>query len=443
MQDKDILPLVKCFIENGELGKARLLVDTPSDQSFPRAEPAYYLCKAFREKENYALAYYYYLLASKKSTSKPAGRLPGEEAVHDYLLDYEKSIIWYYVGALSDRSTRRHGLSLCMNLLENPLLPSNLASIVYNNIPVYTQSLRGHRTLLRAEKNENDPWRFSTPTFLDSHVLLREVNYFAAEDGSYHVSQDSQVKTRVLVDGSDQYIKIQESEDFRIRIAERGWHHPEAYVQGLEDTRFKSTFDYKSNSSVTYTLSASKEYSCSANHMSQLLGVIEPDTWTLTIQDIIRGPFGDRTEKNWVFVNGIESLVYEWYPFIRIGHIDRDKGEFVIDRSIKSPLSFLNMRGSTNGILHRNEWWFVTHMVKHRSGRRRIYTHRIVILNFEMSQVLRYSLPFTFNSETDMEYCLGLKADNEGLTFGYSVRDKSSWTLQCSWGEIEQYFDDV
>ncbi|EWM20239.1 hypothetical protein Naga_100470g1 [Nannochloropsis gaditana] len=249
MQDKDILPMVKCFIENGELEKARLLVDTTSDQSFPRAEPAYYLCKAFREKENYALAYYYYLLASKMSTSKPAGRLPGEEAVHDYLLEYEKSIIWYYVGALSDRSTRRHGLSLCMNLLENPLLPSNLASIVYNNIPVYTQSLRGHRTLLRAEKNENDPWRFSTPTFLDSHVLLREVNYFAAEDGSYHVSQDSQVKTRVLVDGSDQYIKIQESEDFRKRITERGWHHPEAYVQGLEDTRFKSTFDCKANSS--------------------------------------------------------------------------------------------------------------------------------------------------------------------------------------------------
>jgi hypothetical protein len=82
-------------------------------------------------------------------------------------------------------------------------------------------------------------------------------------------------------------------------------------------------------------------------------------------------------------------------------------------------------------------------MVKYRSGRRRIYTHRMVILNSEMSQILRYSLPFTFNSESDIEYCLGLKADNEGLTFGYSVRDKSSWTLQCSWGEIEQYFDDV
>jgi len=49
--------------------------------------------------------------------------------------------------------------------------------------------------MLRAEKSDVEPWRFSTPTFLDHDILIREVNYYAADDGSYHVSHGNQVKT--------------------------------------------------------------------------------------------------------------------------------------------------------------------------------------------------------------------------------------------------------
>ena len=255
--ENDILRLVQCYIGSGDLNQARIWADYAMAQPVPRAEPAYYMCRALREKEDYALAYYYYLLASRAPKPAPNEDSSVEDAVYDYLLEFEKSIIWYYVGAFSDRSTLRHGLALCIRLLENPLLPSDLATVVYNNIPVYTQPLRGDTRMLRAEKSPGEPWRFSTPTFLDHDILIREVSYYAADDGSYHVSHGNHVKTRLFVDGSNQYITVRESESLHRRIAEKGWHHPDAYVQGLEDTRVVTTRESGSDASIVYTLSAS------------------------------------------------------------------------------------------------------------------------------------------------------------------------------------------
>jgi hypothetical protein len=86
--------------------------------------------------------------------------------------------------------------------------------------------------------------------------------------------------------------------------------------------------------------------------MNQVLGILDPKDWTLTIQNVIKGPSGARTDQNWAFVGGIDRVVHEWYPSIKIGYIDMDEGELVIDRSIPAPHgAFLNMRGSTTGVL--------------------------------------------------------------------------------------------
>ena len=436
--EHSMLRLVQCYIALGDLKQAQIWADDAMAQPIPQAEPAYYMCKALREKEEYGLAYHYYLLAAR--VPKPAPNDYFEEPVYDYLLEYEKSIMWYYVGALSDRFTLRHGLALCMRLLENPSLPSALANVVYNNLPVYAQALRGEVTRLRGEKGHDDPWRFSSPTFVGNSVLIREVNYYAAEDGTYHVSGANQVNTRLLVDGSNHFVTVQESEDFQRRLLQEDWHHPEAYVQGLEDTRVAVSHAPNTNATVVYTLSASMEYTRNMQHMNQVLGILDLDEWTLTIQGIISGPYGERTDKNWVFAEGLNQIIYHWYPSIEIGHIDIDKAELILDRSLPSPRSFWEMRGSTNGVLYNEEWWFVTHMVKHRSGQRRLYTHRIVVLNRGLTAVTRYTLPFTFHSNADIEYCLGLQVDAQGVTFGYSVRDHSSWTMKTDWCEITQLF---
>ena len=323
-----------------------------------------------------------------------------------------------------------------MRLLENPNLPSELAKVVYNNVPVYTQQLRGELMMIRGEKSNEDSWRFSTPTFLQNHTLIREVNYYALLDGSYHVSNATHVNTKLLVDGINRYVKVEESENFHLQVQRENWHHPDAYILGLEDTRV--VVDHRS--ATVYTLSGSMEYTHTRNTMNQVLGVLDTETWRLSLQGIIKGPRQDRSDKNWVFAGGLDQVVYEWFPSIQVGHIVLENSELIIDRAIQSPNSFMEMRGSTNGVFYNDQWWFVTHTVKHRHEQIRIYTHRLVILDKDLTAITRYSPPFTFHAHSDIEYCLGLKVENSGLTFGHSVRDHSTWTLRVGWGEIQELF---
>jgi hypothetical protein len=299
--------------------------------------------------------------------------------------------------------------------------------------------------MLRGEKSNEDSWRFSTPTFLHNHTLIREVNYYALLDGSYHVSNATQVNTKLLVEGINRYITVEESQSFKLQVQKEKWHRPDAYILGLEDTRVVE--DHRSletangrSSAVVYTLSGSMEYTRKDNTINQVLGILDTETWHLTLQGIIKGPRQDRSDKNWVFAGGIDQIIYEWFPSIQVGHIDLHTYELTIDHSIQSPKSFLEMRGSTNGFFYNDQWWFVTHNVKYRTGKIRIYTHRLVILDKSLSAIARFSLPFTFQTHSDIEYCLGLKVENSGITFGHSVRDRSTWTLKAGWGEIEQLF---
>lgn len=133
-------------------------------------------------------------------------------------------------------------------------------------------------------------------------------------------------------------------------------------------------------------------------------------------------------------------MIYEWFSSIKVGHIDVETSELIIDRAIQSPKCFTEMRDSTNEVFYNDQWWFVTHNVKYRPGKIRIYTHRLIILDNNLSAIARYSLPFTFQAHSDIEYCLGLKVEFFGVTFGHSVRDHSTWTLKSGWGEIKQLF---
>jgi hypothetical protein len=52
------------------------------------------------------------------------GYTSSEPGLPEYLSDYEKSILWSYIGGLEDRFLRLHGLALSMRLLDIDNLPS-------------------------------------------------------------------------------------------------------------------------------------------------------------------------------------------------------------------------------------------------------------------------------------------------------------------------------
>lgn len=124
---------------------------------------------------------------------------------------------------------------------------------------------------------------------------------------------------------------------------------------------------YDENAPI-YTLSNSWEYTRVSGHINQVLSILDPTTWTMTIQDVIKGPNPLHHDKNWVYVDSFQNIVYGWYSSIQIGAIDLVASELVVHTSIESPKSFSSMRGSTNGFMHEDEWWFVTHTVLHRPG---------------------------------------------------------------------------
>ncbi|KAM3569088.1 hypothetical protein VYU27_008807 [Nannochloropsis oceanica] len=334
----------------------------------------------------------------------------------------------------------KRGLAMAMQLLDKDL-PWDLRDTILKTLPSYTRKLKGQTKVLREEKSTDADWWFATPGFLTSdgtdRTIIRVVNYYIDLDGSYYVSNDK-IKTKMLVAETNEWISVTESPAFAVVAAQEKLHYPDVYETGLEDTRF---LVHGKNAPI-YTLSCSFEYTRMSGRINQVLSILDPKTWTMTIQDVIRGPNPEHHEKNWVFADGLQNIVYGWYPSIQIGAIDLAASELVIHTSIKSPKSFSSMRGSTNGVLHENEWWFVTHAMLDRPGQLRYYSHRIVVLDEHLKSITRYSLPFTFEQDADTEYCLGFKADDAGVTFGYSVRDRTSRTLHVDWSEVLLLFDD-
>ena len=445
---KNLHSLLKSHLSTGRLADAQRCADLLHRAVLLRAEPAYHLCKALREQGEFVRAYHYYLLATslplQDASEKEAMQIfPALEGMREYWLPYEESVLWWHVGGLvADRYTHLHGLALSMALLTQPGLPSDLRQTVYNDLQYSAYVLGQNVEILRTEKSTTEEeWRFSTPTFLGNHTLVRVVNYYVSDDGLYHVSKGNKVNTRLMVQESEEYFSVEWSERFRSTLSapkgETTFHHPEAYVLGLEDTRV--VIDSRRDGAI-YTLSASAEYSREAGTMNQVLGSLDMATKTLWIQGIIEGPIKNRHDKNWVFVEGLDHVVYDWYPTIQIGSINVEELALQLHTAIRSPYSFHDMRGSTNGVLYNQEWWFVTHSVIYRPNQMRKYLHYLVVLNEDLTSILRYSLPFTFEPGSDVEYCLGFKIDAVALTFGYSVRDRSTRVTRVAWGDVGQLF---
>ena len=84
---------------------------------------------------------------------------------------------------------------------------------------------------------------------------------------------------------------------------------------------------------------------------------------------------------------------------------------------------FKHIRGSTNGVIVCDEIWFVCHFVSYEKPRR--YYHIIIKLDLNTLKFISHSIPFTFEGEP-IEYCCGLRVDNDLLYMTYSIKDNNS-----------------
>jgi tetratricopeptide (TPR) repeat protein len=406
-----------------------------------RLEGIYEVIKHYRENGKNKLAYLYYAAAykSREKWGASADYLFLQKDVYDYKLDYELSIIGYYV---NDENYNLH--NMIMKVIANPHVDDGtvkniLANYKYYtkrlnqfNVPLLTNSEANITILQNATKSlnitESGEYVPSTPSILlrGNHLIVnvRYVNYRIDEHGGY-VNQDKiQTKNAIaILDVSNPVWKnIQEFElKYDTTI--------DNYYVGLEDIRIFVGNDNK----VYYNANRGLSY----GNMIVEHGEIDMSSESTHNNRCLIKNEQSSIEKNWVLLphteNGNESddsddeerlqIIYNWSPNIIIGKIVEDK--FVETHQVKTPAFFKHLRGSTNGVVIKNEIWFICHLVSYED--RRYYYHIAVVLDKDTYELKRYTPLFTLEGEK-VEYTLGFVylEKNDSLLLGYSVYDKST-----------------
>lgn len=433
--------IVHAFLTMGSLDEARAWEAAhPTPHT---GETCYMICKHLRETSQHDLSFYYYLKGKRARRPGVGEVLFLEQAVYDYLLDYEASVLLFYLPLIP----RSVGRDLCWSLLHREDLALDLRRSVVANLPFYLEPAsprKPYNVDMSRTPGVPEGYHSSTPSFVSlgtrpdadkkngrmPDVITRMVSYKIRTDGSYDCPGDT-VRTENVWVGKGA---------LRVVVADEvaGHARADAMILGMEDIRVIRDVD---DDRLLHVWGATGQFVGDAQ-ICQVYGTINESDLTLTLRQVVKSPTGRPVEKNWVWVTQ-KRFVYEWYPRILLGTLDHDDdddaGTVHLDEPsacTRSPAAFEGMRGSTNGVLHDGKWYFVTHSVLETSPPRRKYLHYVVVLDYHLTRIFKYTCPFTFGKDADIEYCIGIDVDDRGIVFGFSRVDHSSEILAVPWSEF-------
>jgi hypothetical protein len=421
-----------CYASLGQYEKA-ICAWVDAYQAHPkRIESLYEIVKYYREQgKNYA-AFLYLVEAdrSRKLWGASDDFLFLKKDIYDYKLDFEFSIIAYYIP--------NHGYDIvrhCMTVLSYPHLPEGIANRVFSNYKFYVKRLQRspfnpqQLNILETATDSLDitkdaTFTKSTPSIaLRGNYLLansRYVNYYINDEGNYINRSEITTKNAVaVIDISNPIWKVVQEFELKYDMSKDG------HYVGLEDVRL-----YVSGSTIHYQANRGMPDST----MTVENGHIALDSEsTKNVRWPIHQTRHTRVEKNWVICDE-SKIITHWGPQICLGEYKEDA--FVETHKIPAPYVFKHLRGSTNAVVIKNELWFICHTVSYED--RRYYYHMVVVLDAETYAVKRYSPFFTFEGEK-VEYTLGFVyfENTDQLVIGYSLYDKCAKYMQIGRETIE------
>jgi tetratricopeptide (TPR) repeat protein len=402
-------------------------------QFYPnRIENLYEIIHHYRCIGKNTIAYGIYVMAeSERIRNGNTDYLFLQKEIYDYKLDYELSIIGYYC------NYNNHDLKrVSMKVLNCPLVEENIARNVLSNYKFYTKTLIEYAS--KTSKNNSNLKLLKTigekipeiqnykETFSSSspcvHLLqdtkdllinVRFVDYFINEKGGYENRGNIRSKNVIAqIDTSTEEWEI--SNEFVLNYSE---NIDNLYV-GLEDLRLFSLSTCPKN--IKYNCNRGLDY----HNIRIEYGEINSEKQS-TRHDVLLEKEGQfQVEKNWVLFEDSkqqQKIIYGWYPLV-IGDI-KERNKFIVSNTINSPYFFKVLRGSTNGVLIKDEVWFINHSVSYED--RRYYYHAFIVLDSTTYEVKRYTNLFTFEKEK-VEYTLGFSylEDSNEFLIGYSLMDK-------------------
>ena len=390
-----------------------------------RAEALYQLVKHFRIVGQQWKAMHYYYEA--KRIRKPDVALFLESEVYDHLLDYEYTVLQYYVNA----ADRKEGLRSCIRYLQHPLCFGYLEN-VFSNIEFYVQPLllADHPiTILPFPRQDAFHPSSCSLTKHQGQLMMnaRYVNYATSEQGIYTVREsDGIVRTKNCflpgIPGAFPPIPsltyVEEDPSLQ--------QFP-TNVMGLEDIRITSH-----KGKLFYT--ATSKSSTPDTKYRIILGSYGP---TLTNSKVLESPSNSDCEKNWLAISDLDLtsdtplLIHKWHPF-EVGRVEGTK--LNITTRFQTNPYFTKLRGSANAVRYKDQYWVLTHVVKYGSPRK--YYHHIVVLDGATLKPIRLSMPFYFKTH-GIEYALGFHVDNDTASFAYSTFDSNPRMTSVPLGQFE------
>ena len=412
---------------------------------FPnRIENLYEIINYYRIKGKNQLAYTFYSLAKQQITKFPNwDYLFLEKDIYDFKLDYELSIIGYYY------NENQYNLMLCcMKLFSNSLLEEWMFRNILSNYKFYSKTIEyqysssqssfPHYHLLEIGKDldilgNTKGFVSSTPSICIHNnellVNLRYVNYSINEKGEY-INKENIETINVL------YQENQHNNNNSERILDYDTQYNNVYI-GLEDVKLfshKNKLYYNANRGLSH------------HHIVVEHGEIDIISGKTINSILLKGKQQNAIEKNWVlFENAFGQMkcIYQWYP-LTIGSIINSHDytheiNYIVTNEIKTNRLFKYIRGSTNGVIVKNEIWFIGHVVSYED--RRYYYHIFIAMDTKTYEVKRYTPLFTFEKEK-VEYTLGFTYDEkqEQLMIGYSIMDKYTKYMIVNTSTVDAMF---
>jgi len=392
-----------------------------------RSEALYLLVKHFRIKGEQWKAIHYYRAA--KAIRKPDVALFLESEIYDHLLDYEYTVLQFYVAQTPKNEGLRSSIRYLLKEQSAPLLENVLSNLEFYIKPLTPVSITPVPT--PATFGDFTPSSVSQVKHQGALVTnVRYVNYHTSSNGEYR-PRDPQgiVRTKNYHLESSTYTD------------ETDLSHNETNIMGLEDVRL-----WSNGNRITYT-AASK--SATKDGLYRIVyGTYEN---VLANSRVLEPPEGVQSgcEKNWLQIpsannsnsnnnnsnsnNSSPLFVYTWSP-LQIGTINDGCPFLHVTHTIKTPPLFRHLRGSANGFLHDDRIWCLTHLVKYGSPRK--YYHLFVLLNKDTYRPELISLPFCFQTH-GIEYCLTASVEDQKVTFLFSTFDATPLSLTAALQDLE------
>ena len=404
------LELGKCYMKTGEEAEAIKTWLEAYGYHPKRAENVYEIVKHYRIKGQQQLSYIFYKLA--KEIPYPSDNvLFIHKDVYNYLLDYEFSIIAYYIDNNVDM---RPIFMKLMNI--DALNMDNLLA----NYKFYVKTLKQYEQkevvlnlCKEVQEETKGDFKATTPSIIaynDGYLTnVRLVDYTLHLNGSYSYPDGYSVNTKNIALVMDKDFNVIDCKKF-----DPGFNK-ECRIRGLEDIKIIDTGE-----NIGYI--STKQSDITSDYVLTMAGGVYDLSGESLEYSEITSPEKAQCEKNWALFMQDDHLrvIYKWHP---LTIYDFTKMQFGTVTRKEMPLFFKKVRGSTNGAIYKDELWFIGHVVEH--GDPRHYYHLFIVLDKDTLELRKYSYLFRFDKEK-VEFSLGLVVEDDRLIVSHSNWDRTS-----------------